>query len=75
MRKVISSVTAVTQFLDTAVTNCHNTTVLANTSLVTSFDEASNPIPATKPAHQELVLKELEGTRIITAGVTVYAFL
>ncbi|KAL8654711.1 MAG: hypothetical protein Q9210_001329 [Variospora velana] len=58
--------------IDTAVTNYHNTTTRINTTLVTSFDLAVNPIPATDvDKYQTLVKQTLNGTQTITAGVTV----
>lgn len=72
LRNVVSLLTAVTQYKDTAITNYHNTTTLINTTYVTSFDVASNPIPATDVnVYQTLAKQTLEGNRTVTAGITV----
>lgn len=67
--------TNVTRYRDTTVTNLQTTTTLVNTTLVTSYDYALNPIPAVTLDHQTLVAENLQGngTETITAGVTVYA--
>ncbi|KAI4276438.1 MAG: hypothetical protein LQ337_002488 [Flavoplaca oasis] len=72
-REVISIVTNVTRYRDTTVTNLQTTTTLVNTTLVTSYDYALNPIPAVTLDHQTLVAENLQGngTETITAGVTV----
>ncbi|KAL9020190.1 MAG: hypothetical protein Q9185_002560 [Variospora sp. 1 TL-2023] len=72
LRDVVSVVTAVTQYRDTAVTNYHNTTTRINTTFVTSFDLAANPIPATDvDKYQTLEKQTLNGTQTITAGTWV----
>ncbi|KAL9015021.1 MAG: hypothetical protein Q9173_000353, partial [Seirophora scorigena] len=72
LRNVVSLLTAVTQYKDTAITNYYNTTTLINTTYVTSFDVASNPIPATDVhVYQTLAMQTLEGNRTVTAGITV----
>lgn len=53
------------------VTRYENTTMIVNATFVTSFDIASNQLPATVLDHQEVQFAKLEGSRTVTAGVTV----
>ncbi|KAL8946001.1 MAG: hypothetical protein Q9222_007542 [Ikaeria aurantiellina] len=73
LRNVTSLVTSITQFVDTAVTNYHNTTFVANTSYLSSYDVASAEIPVRNHAsgRQTVVVTEVNGTAVTTAATTV----
>ncbi|KAL8711177.1 MAG: hypothetical protein Q9220_004322 [cf. Caloplaca sp. 1 TL-2023] len=72
-RNVTSLVTSITQFVDTAVTNYHNTTFVANTSYLSSYDLASARIPVLNLAsgRQTTAVTELNGTAVTTAATTI----
>lgn len=73
LRNVTSFITSITHFIDTAVTNTYTTTTAINATYEKSWDIAAPQIPARNKAgsDQSTSVAELNGTAVVTGGVTV----